>query len=235
MDTLLQDLRYATRKLLRTPSFTVIAILTLALGIGATTAMWAIVDGVLLRPLPYPDPDRIVQVASIGREGKPQAMSALDFIDYRDQSKSFVGMAAVDDGNENLIRSGVEPVRIPVATVGANFFDLLGLRPQMGRYFVQGEDAKGAARVVVLSDKLWKTRFAGDPAIVGKSISLNGKLFTVVGVAPEQFNFPNRVEAWRPFVFQDWMVDPGNRGAHFMSGIGRVKAGVSIADARQDV
>src|SRR4051812_27640793 len=210
MDTLLQDLRYATRKLLRTPSFTVIAILTLALGIGATTAMWAIVDGVLLRPLPYPDPDRVVEVASIGREGKPQPMSALDFIDYRDQSRSFVGMAGMDDGNENLIRSGVEPVRIPVATVSANFFDLLGVRPAKGRYFVQGEDAKGAARVIVLSDRLWKTRFAEDPAIVGKSVSLSGNLFTVVGVAPERFNFPDRVDAWRPLIWQDWMLQPDN-------------------------
>jgi putative ABC transport system permease protein len=235
MDTLFQDIRYATRKLLRTPSFTLIAVVTLALGIGATTAMWAIVDGVLLRPLPYPDPERVVQVASIGREGKPQAMSALDFIDYRDQSKSFAGMAAMDDGNENLIRAGVEPVRIPVATVGANFFDILGLRPQKGRYFVQGEDVKGAARVVVLSDKLWKTTFAEDPAIVGKIISLNGNLFTVIGIAPERFNYPDRVEAWRPLIWADWMIDPGNRGAHWLAGIGRVKPGVPVATAKQEV
>src|SRR3954471_574677 len=127
MDSFLQDARYAFRKLLRTPAFTAVAIGTLALGIGATTAMWAIVDGVLLKPLPYRDPASLVRVSSVGKEGKPQAMSALDFMDYRDQSHSFVGMAAMDLSDENLTRAGSEPVRVNVAEVGASFFSLLGL------------------------------------------------------------------------------------------------------------
>src|SRR5437667_12068146 len=165
MDSFLQDVRYAIRKLLRTPGFTVVAVTTLALGIGATTAMWAIVDGVLLKPLPYRDPESLVRVSSLGREGKPQAMSAPDFIDYRDQSRSFVGMAAMDDDNENLTRAGSEPVRVNVAQVGASFFDLLGLTPQDGRFFMKGEDARGSGLFVVLGDSLWRSRFGSDPSI----------------------------------------------------------------------
>ena len=235
MDSLLQDVRYAARKLLRTPGFTLIAVITLALGIGATTAMWAIVDGVLIRPLPYPDPDRVVRIASTNREKKPNAMSAPDFIDYRDQTRSFVGMAVMDDDNLNLTRPGSEPARITVGAVGAAFFDLLGVKPQLGRYFRPGEDSKGAPRVIVLSDNLWRNRFGGDRSIVGKSISLNGNNYDVIGVAPPKFDFPNRVEAWRPFVFADWMVDPANRGAHFLYAIGRVKPNVSVETASRDV
>src|SRR5205823_3745701 len=150
------------------------AVLTLALGIGATTAMWAIVDGVLLKPLPYRDPDALVRVSSVGREGKPQAMSALAFIDYRDQSHSFVGMAGMDQSNENLTRLGSEPVRVNVSEVGAKFFELLGIAPQSGRFFTKGEDARGSGRVIVLSDALWRSRFGSDASIVGKTISLNG-------------------------------------------------------------
>lgn len=235
MDSFLQDARYAIRKLVRTPGFTIVAIVTLALGIGATTAMWAIVDGVLLKPLPYRDPGGLVRVASLGREGKPQVMSAPDFIDYRDQSHSFVGMAGMDQASENLNRPGSEPVRVNVSEVGANFFDLLGIAPQSGRFFMKGEDARGSGRVVVLSEDLWRSRFGSDTSIVGKLISLNGNSYTVVGIAPPRFTYPTRAEAWRPFVWQDWQIDPKNRGAHFMDAIGRVKPGVSIATARQDV
>ena len=235
MDSFLQDVRYAARKLLRTPGFTFIAVLTLALGIGATTAMWAIVDGVLIRPLPYPDPERVVRISSLNKEKKPNAMSAPDFIDYRDQTKSFVGMAVMDDDNLNLTRAGSEPTRISVGAVGASFFDLLGMKPQLGRYFVDGEDKRGAARVVVLSDNLWRTRFGADPAIVGKPVSLNGNNYDIVGVAPPKFDFPNRVEAWRPFQFADWMLDPGNRGAHFLYAIGRVKPDVAVETANREI
>src|SRR5258708_25914860 len=191
------------RKPLRTPGFTIPALVTLALGIGGTRAMWGIVDGVLLKPLPYRNPDALVRVASVGREGKPTAMSAPDFIDYRDQSHSFVGMAGLDHGNENLTRAGSEPVRINVAQVGANFFDLLGLAPLSGRFFRKGEDARGSVGVVVLSDDLWRSRFGSDTAILGRPISLNGVSYTVVGIAPARFSFPDRAEAWRPFGCQD--------------------------------
>jgi predicted permease len=235
MDSLIQDVRYATRKLLRTPSFTLIAVLTLALGIGATTAMWAIVDGVLLRPLPYRDPGSVVQVSTLMRDSRPSALSALDFIDYRDQTTSFTGMAAMDNSSQNLTRSGSEPARVQVGVVGANFFDLLGMAPQRGRWFLKGEDDRGANRVIVLGDNLWRTRFGGDTAIVGKAISLDGDAYTVVGIAPPQFSFPERAEAWRPLEMAPWMLDPNNRGAHFLRAIGRVKPGVAVETARQDL
>src|SRR5436190_18883173 len=127
MDILLQDIRYAARKLLRTPAFTIIAIATLALAIGATTAVFSIVNGVLLKPLPFRDPDALVRVGSLGKEGKLVHMSAPDFIDYRDQSKSFVGMAQMQEkSSANLTISGSEPQRVNAASVGAKFFDLLG-------------------------------------------------------------------------------------------------------------
>lgn len=235
MDSFLQDARYAYRKLLRTPGFTAVAILTLALGIGATTAMWAIVDGVLLKPLPYRDPASLVRVSSVGREGKPNAMSAPDFIDYRDQTHSFVGMAGMDQASENLTRQGSEPVRVNVSQVGASFFDLLGLAPQTGRYFRKDEDARGSGLFVVLSDGLWRSRFGADTSLLGKPIALNGKNYTVLGIAPAGFTYPTKSEAWRPLVWEDWQIDPENRGAHFMYAIGRVKHGVSIATAKQDV
>src|SRR5437763_5130772 len=163
MDILLQDIRYAARKLLRTPAFTIIAVTTLALAIGATTAVFSIVNGVLLKPLPFHEPSALMKIGSMSREGKLVALSIPDFIDYRDQSKSFVGMAAIQDRNSaNLSISGAEPQRLNSANVGANFFDLLGVRMQLGRGFLQGEDAKGAQKVVVLSDKLWRSKFAAD-------------------------------------------------------------------------
>jgi predicted permease len=235
MDSLLQDIRYAARKLLRTPGFTFIAVLTLGLGIGATTAMWAIVDGMLIRPLPYPDAGRVVRIASLRENGKPGAMSAPDFFDYRAQTSSFVGMAPYDDESMNLSRPGAEPTRVSVGGVGASFFDLLGITPQAGRYFRPGEDQRGAAHVIVLSDALWRSRFGGDPSIVGKAISLNGINYDVVGIAPRKFDFPNRVEAWRPYVFDDWMLAPSSRGAHFLYAIGRVKPTVSVETAKRDL
>ena len=133
MDTLLHDLRYAARKLARSPGFTVIAVATLTLAVGATTAIFSIVNGVLLKPLPFERPEQVALVASTNREGNMNPMSALDFVDYRDQSKSFVGMAVYERTSMNATRSGSDPVRLDVAMVGARFFELLGVRPQVGR------------------------------------------------------------------------------------------------------
>jgi putative ABC transport system permease protein len=183
MDILLQDIRYAARKLLRAPSFSIIAITTLALAIGATTSVFSVVNGVLLEPLPFPNPDEIVRVGSIGRDGRYSAMSGPDFIDYRDQSRSFVGMAAVEEGSSaNLSISGSDPLRLSSTAVGPRFFELLGLPMQLGRGFAIDDDKPGAPAVVVLSNKLWRGKFAADRAVIGRSISLNGAEHTVVGV-----------------------------------------------------
>jgi hypothetical protein len=151
MDILIQDIRYAARKLMRTPSFTIIAVTTLALAIGATTAVFSIVNGVLLKPLPFRQPDEIMKIGSSSREGKLVHMSVPDFIDYREQTHSFVGMAQIQDRNSaNLSIAGSDPKRLNSAAVGARFFDLLGTRMTLGRGFAAGEDGTAAPRVVVL-------------------------------------------------------------------------------------
>ena len=235
MGTLLQDLRYAVRKLLRTPGFTLVALATLALAIGATTAVFSIVRGVLLDPLPFKNPAQLVSVGSVSEQGKPTLMSAPDFVDYRDQSSSFVGMAAIDQGSVNLTGPGVEPMRLVRAEVGARFFELLGVQPEIGRAFTPGEDAAGAPRVVILSDALWRSRFGADPRVVGRSISIDDSLYTVVGVAPARFAYPALSDIWVPMVWPSWALEPSSRGMHYLTAIGRVKSGVSIEHARQEI
>ena len=236
MHTILQDIRYAARKLLRAPGFTFIAVATLALAIGATTAVFSIVNGVLLKPLPFRDPDAVVKVGSTGRDGTLTSMSVPDFVDYRDQTHGFLGMAAIWDRNSaNLSVSGAEPVRLNSAAVGARFFELLGVRMQLGRGFIAGDDATGARRVAVLSDGVWRSAFAGEPDVIGRAISLNGQEYTVVGVAPASLTYPSKPDVWVPFAFESWMTDPDNRGAHFISAIARLRPGVSLEAANREM
>ncbi len=236
MDTLRQDIRYAARKLLRTPGFTVIAVVTLALAIGATTAVFSIVNGVLLKPLPFRDADHVVVVGSTNTERKLQSMSAPDFIDYRDRSHNFVGMAAVQSGNSaNLSVAGTAPVRLQSAAVGAQFFELLGVPMRLGRGFITNEDKPGAERVAVISEKLWRNTFSADPSVLGRAISINGESYKVVGVAPSELTYPRQPDLWTPFRFEPWMTDPDNRGAHFLGAIGRVKPGVTFDAAKREI
>jgi putative ABC transport system permease protein len=236
MYIVIQDIRYAVRKLLRAPGFTFIAVATLALAIGATTAVFSIVNGVLLKPLPFRDPDAVVRVGSTGKDGKLARMSVPDFVDYRDQTHSFVGMAQISDRNSaNLSVAGAEPVRLNSAAVGARFFDLLGVRMQLGRGFSPGEDATGAKHVAVLSDRLWRSTFSADRGVVGRSVSLNGEDYVVIGVAPASLTYPSKPDLWVPFAFESWMTDPDNRGAHFMSAIARLRPGVTLDAANRDI
>jgi putative ABC transport system permease protein len=235
MDILLQDVRYAARKLFRTPGFTTITVATLALAIGATTAVFSIINGVLLKPLPFPRPDEIVAVGSYGREPRLSSMSPLDFIDYRDQSRSFVGMAAINTGTTNLTAAGAQPLRLNAAWVGAQFFELLGVNPALGRPFAVNEDAESAPRAAVLSDRIWHSQFNGDRRIVGQTISLDGNLYNVVGVAPPSLTYPNHPDVWLPLKFESWMVSPDNRGAHFLTGVARMKPGVTVDAASGDL
>jgi predicted permease len=235
MDTLLQDIRYALRKLLRAPGFALVAVATLALAIGATTAVFSIVNGVLLQPLPFNDPARIVSVSSTNRGGKPVYMSPLDYIDYRDGSRSFEAMAQYSDASVNLTGNGVQPLRLSEARVGARFFQVLGVRAQLGRFFTDGEDAPDAARVAVISDALWRSRFGADAGVIGRSIALDDVQYTVVGVAAPELSFPERPDIWVPYVFAPYEMDPQARGSHSLWGIARVKPGVSIATASAEL
>jgi putative ABC transport system permease protein len=236
MDILLQDIRYAARKLVRAPGFTMIAVATLALAIGATTAVFSIVNGVLLKPLPFRAPHELVRVGSSGRDGKLTAMSAPDFVDYREQARSFVGMAPfISRNSANLSIAGSDPLRLNSASVGAKFFDLLAVNMQAGRGFITGEDAAGAQRVAVISDKLWRREFAADKRVVGRSVLLNGEEHTIVGVAPASLSYPSQPDVWLPFVLEPWMIDPSNRGSHFLSAIARVRPGVDVEVAKREM
>jgi predicted permease len=235
MDTLVQDIRYAARKLFRSPGFTLIAVATLALGIGSTTAVFSIVDGVLLKPLPFDEPEGLVRIASSTRERAYTAMSVPDFVDYRAQSTGFVGMAAVSNNNMNLTGSGAQPQRLNAAQVGASFFDLLRVRAERGRTFLPGEDALNASRVTVLSDRLWRGRFGGDARIVGQTIQLDGNAYTVVGIAPASLTYPRKPDLWVPFVFQPYQTAADGRGSHSISAIARLKPGVPLATARSEL
>ncbi len=170
---MLQDIRYAARKLSRTPGFTLIAAFTLALAIGATTAIFSVIDGVLLKPLPFRDPERVVRVTNMRDGNRMVVVGARTSSTSAPRSKSFSSMAAIDNQAMNLT-GGSEPERVQAARVSATFWSLLGVTPPIGRGFAPNEDAQSAGRVVVLSDGLWKRRFGADRRIVGKTIALDG-------------------------------------------------------------
>ena len=230
---MIQDIRYAVRKLSRTPGFTAIAAFTLALAIGATTAIFSVIDGVLLKPLPFQDPGRVVRVNSM-RQGNRLPSSTPDFIDIRTQSKSFSAMAGIDNQAMNLT-GGSEPERVRAARVGAPFWSLLGVSPALGRGFAPNEDSQAAGRAVVLSDGLWKRRFGADKRIVGKPIALDGNTYTVIGVAPPKFSFPDRPDVWIPLVFGADELDAAGRGAHWMGIVARLAPNVTAKQATSEL
>jgi len=229
----IQDIRYAARKLSRTPGFTIIAAFTLALAIGATTAIFSVIDGVLLKPLPFREPERVVRITNL-RDGNRMVSSVPDFVDFRTQTKSFSSMAAIDNQPMNLT-GGSEPERVASARVSASFWSLLGVTPAVGRGFAPNEDAQSAGRVVVVSDGLWTRRFGADRRLVGKTISLDGNAYTVVGVAPPRFNYPDNPDVWVPLVFSASDLDQENRGGHWIGVIGRLAPNVSAAQATAEM
>src|SRR5215470_10684881 len=196
-NTLPQDLRYGARMLLKKPGFTLIAILMLALGIGANTAIFSVVNAVVLRPLPYRDPDRLVYVYRMQPPVERSPVSVPAYLDFAAQQHVFESFAAHNGETFNLTDVD-EAERVIGRRVTANFFALFGVSPARGRFFLPTDDGTDSARVAVISDGLWRRRFGADDRIVGKTIKLNGEAYTVVGVAPPQFQFPRRVEIWVP-------------------------------------
>jgi hypothetical protein len=236
MDTLLRDLRYAARKLAGTPGFTITAVLTLAVAVGATTAMFSIVDRVLLQPLPYPRPDRLVFVESTDRNGHPMPASPTDFIDYDKRTNVFSATAAVDAGESMaLARAALPAVRLNEARVGASFFVILGDPIARGRGFVVGDDAQSATKVVVLSSLAWQRYFGGDPSIIGRTITLDGSGYQVVGVATPSFTYPQNPDVWIPAVWKDYEIGDDRRGLHSITGLARLRDGVTVESARRDL
>ena len=236
MNTLLQDLRYATRTLLKQPGFTVIAVLTLALGIGANTAIFSVVNAVLLRPLPYPEPERLVYLNETSG-GVDQSIALPDYVDWRNDAKSFRHLALTRNESRNLSGiAGREAERVPVSFVTANFFNVIGLNPQIGRTFTEDEDKPGAPALVVLSDRLWERAFQRDPNIIGRAVMFHGQPFTVTGVMPGEMDAPHGVDAW--FSVMRRSANPGwqNRANHPMFfGWGRLKNGVTLEQARSEM
>jgi putative ABC transport system permease protein len=234
MQSLLQDLRYAARMLLRNPGFTFVAVVTLALGIGANTAIFSVVHAVLLRPLPYPESEQLAWVWMDNRkEGIHEDIASWpNFVDWRTQNQVFEGLAGVRDRTFNLTGSG-EPEELRGANVTINFFDLMRVNPKTGRGFTSDEEQEGRDRVVVIGNGLWQRRFSGDPNVVGQILSLNGQNHTIIGIMPPGFQFPNKTELWLPLVPDARTRDA--RGAFWLPVIGRLKPGVTRTQAQAEM
>ncbi|HWF90118.1 MAG TPA: ABC transporter permease [Pyrinomonadaceae bacterium] len=231
----LNDLRYAARLQRKNPAFTIVAVIALALGIGANTAIFSVVNTVLLRPLPYKDPERLVLVwEDATKQGYPRdTPAAANFVDWRDQNHVFEGMAAISDESFNLTGSG-EPERLAGHTVSASLFPLLGVEPHIGRVFTAAEDQAGSQHVVLLSYALWQRRFGGEPNIVGQPLTLNGQSYIVVGVMPARFQFPSTdSQVWVPIALTQ--EDAANRDRHYLQVVARLKPGVSLAQAQSEM
>ena len=235
MEKLLKDVRYAVRGLVKRPGFTVIALITLALGIGANTAIFSVVNAVLLRPLPFRDPEQLVIVwEDAAFAGFPRNTPApANYVDWKNQNQSFADMAATAEVSFNLT-GDAEPERVTAYAVTANFFPLFGVQPLLGRSFLPEEDRPGSNKVVVLSYSLWQTRYGGDAQILNRDILLNGEKHSVVGVMPANFQFlQSEVRLWTPIAFSQ--EDLTNRGGHYLNVIARLKPGVELAQAQADM
>jgi putative ABC transport system permease protein len=232
IDLLRQDLTYALRRLRKAPGFALVAVATLALGIGANSAIFSVVDAVLLRPLPFPQPDRLVRVAQTWK-GRPTVYSPQNYLDVEAQATGFQGLAAIDTTGITLTGQGAA-ARLEGAEVSAAFFDVLRVRPLHGRGFLAGENEPGRTRVAVLGHQLWRDRFGADPSVVGRTISLNRQSYSVVGVAPPGFRYPDETEVWTPMEY-DQRFRSNSRGAWYLSVVGRLRDGATLDGARQEV
>ena len=233
MITLLKDIRYAARTLRRSPGFAATAVLTLALGIGANTAIFSVVNATLLRPLPFDHPERIVVIQNQYKALGLDAVSAsvADYIDYRKQKQLFTEVAAVTEENFNLT-GGDRPERLNCGVTTAGLFPLLGVKPLRGRIFTYDEDQPGQNNVVLLTQGLWKRRFGSDPGVIGRTIRLNGKPYTVVGVVPPILQWFAPLDAWIPSGFTSKDADSALRDHQFLFVLARTQPGISLERAR---
>ncbi len=230
MNKVLKDFRLSLRRLRRTPGFTLVAVLTLALGIGANTAIFSVVNAALLRPLPYPDAQRIVQLYST-RDGGLSTVSPPDFTDWREQAGVFQGVAALNSNSDFTLTGTGSPQRVAGAQVTADFFAVLETPPAIGRGFTPSDEVVGQDKVAILSYSLWQQHFGGRPDIAGQSIELNRVCYTVVGVMPRDFEYPQDARLWTPLAFtaEDLATQ---RGAHYLDVVARLRPGVSLEQAR---
>jgi putative ABC transport system permease protein len=238
MTGLAQDLRYALRGLRQRPAFTAVAVLTLALGIGANTAIFSVANGVLLRPLPYREPDRLVMVWGHRTQEPLAQLSVPEYWEIGERTHVFARIAAYASGTMNLTGSG-RPERLRAGYMTAGMMAVLGVTPGLGRSFSAEEDLPGRPPIVVLSDGLWRRRFGADPSIVGRSVTLDDAPTTVVGVLPAGFQLPSHhagpgMELWAPLQL-DPAADRAERGWHFLEVIGRLRDRATVAAASAEV
>ena len=234
MDSLIRDIRYAVRGLVRRPGFTCVAVITLALGIGANTAIFSVVNGVLLRPLPYSDSDRLVALRGSGPQQPDAQIAPGDFLEWQRQNTVFSDLAAYRTVSYNLTGDG-DPERLLAGRVSFGLFRMLGVRPMLGREFLEEEDHPGNENVVVISEGLWQRRFGADSNVIGKTLNLNAENFTVVGVMPAEFRLPDQRdrELWTPIAFKD--TEQSLHQAHYIEAIAKLKPGVTLGQAQLEM
>lgn len=232
MDTLRQDLLYAARRLAAAPAFTFIAIATLALGIGANSAIFSMVYAVLLKPLAFENPDRLVQLYQVSEGRNVPYFSPPNFVDTQNQATNFEAISAVDSGGVTLTGRGA-PAVLNGAEVSASFFTVFRVKPQLGRVMSVEENEPDKAMVAVLSHTTWQNRFGGDPGIIGQRIQLDSRPFTVIGIAPKGFDFPQETELWTPLAY-DKLFKGDSRGAWYLKVYGRMKNGATVTAAAEE-
>src|SRR5215510_7719194 len=235
MEVLAKDIRYGVRGLLKHPGFTAIVVITLALGIGASTTIFSVVNSVILQQLPYRQPDRIVAIQELNPDGERIQVTAANFYDWRQQNTVFEHLAAIKTSGANLALAD-QAERLDIAQTNADFFAVFGVGPEYGRLFIPADEQAGHAPVVVLSHALWERRFGANKDVVGTPITLDGKDYTVVGVAPPGFQYPDKTEAWLPplrFVpeLNERTDVTQNRGLGYLSAVALLKEGVSLPQA----
>lgn len=232
LDDAARDVRFGLRSLLRSPAFTVVAVLCLALGIGANAALFSVLNAVLLRPLPFPEPDRVVRIYESFKDGGQGSVSMPNFRDWVEQGTGFARLAAYEGRNLNLLGTS-EPERVTAVLATPELFEVLKVRPLLGRTFIPGQDVPKQDKIVVISEGLWRSRFGADRALVGRQIQLDGASHTVIGVMPAAFQFPpgrQGADVWTLWT-PPFPQAETNRGSHFLSVVGRLKDGVTLEAA----
>jgi predicted permease len=239
METLFKDIRYGVRNLLKHPGFTAIVVVTLVLGIGASSAIFSVVNTVLLRPLPYPRAERLVVIQELDKDGKRVQVTPANFLDWRAQNTSFEQLAAILTRPANLALAD-QAERLDLAMTSANFFTVFGLEPKLGRFFIPADEQAGHSPVVVISHALWQRRFGGDVSLVGKPITLDGNSYTVVGIAPANFQYPDKTDVWVPPyklapALSERMEPTQVRGYGMLATVALLRPGVSVAQAASEM
>ena len=238
LETLWQDIRYGARMLRKNPGFTAVAVLTLALGIGANTAIFSVVNAVLLRPLPYPEPGQLVQLRA-DWSGKPSTdIGSATFVEVKAQSQSLARIAAYTGGDMTLTGAG-SAERVVAGAVTADFFPLLGVQPALGRNFTREEDTPNGPKAAILGHGLWQSRFGGDADVLGRTITLNEQSYTVVGILPARFQYPEPFQLWTPLALGETGAEGTfakyGEGMMLLKAIARLKPGVTLEQAQTEL